>query len=128
MAKSINHTPARALGEYRILPGHIGLTSVDDVSLSSPITRYENGEKPRITLYNSVISSPMQAVYSPQLNVELAKLGMLSISNWSQPIAEQAGKRREVRERRGGFIVPDVVPPGLTIHELTELSNRKGYT
>ena len=127
MAKSINHTPARALWEYRILPGHIGMTSVDDVSLSSPITRYENGEKPRITLYNSVISSPMQAVYSPELNVELAKLGMISISNWSQPIAEQAQKRNAVKSRKGGFVVPDVVSPSTLISELRKLTERTGY-
>ncbi|MBI4014331.1 MAG: IMP dehydrogenase [Candidatus Aenigmarchaeota archaeon] len=127
MAKSINYTPARALGEYRILPGHIGLTSVDDVSLSAPITRYEKGEKPRITLHYSVVSSPMQAVYSPELNAELAKLGMFSISNWSQPVAEQAQKRSAVKSMKGGFVVPDVVGPSTLISELKKLTEKTGY-
>ncbi len=137
MARLIIQEPSRAISELNVvgydrliaLPGHIPRNfSSEDVDLSAPLTRYRAGEEPLLKLHYGVTSSPMQAVYSPQLNIDLARMGCFSISNCSQPIERQAGQRRYVRNRKAGFITPTVVHPEMLIGDLAILSEEKGYS
>ncbi|MFH0832779.1 MAG: IMP dehydrogenase [Candidatus Aenigmatarchaeota archaeon] len=134
MAKEIRSVPSKSISEYTVpelllQPGYIpkGFSS-EEVDLSAPATRYEIGEEPKLKLHYSIITAPMQAVYSPELNVEAAKMGILAISHCSQPIETQAKQRREVRNRKAGFVTPDVVNPGMLIGDLFNLSIEKGYS
>ncbi|HLD83474.1 MAG TPA: IMP dehydrogenase [archaeon] len=115
------------LDEYLLVPGHIGRSTVLDVDIGSPLTACRKGEEPALKLPTALMSSPMQAVYSTGVNIELAKLGGMAISNWSQPSQEQAAKRRRVKDYKAGFVKPDVVRPDMTIAELITLSDAKGY-
>lgn len=137
MARMIIEKPSMAISEIDIvpydrlilLPGYVPRDfSSEDVDLSAPLTRYRAGEEPQIKLHYGVISSPMQAVYSPELNIELAKMGCFSISHCSQPIEKQAEQRRYVRNRKAGFVTPEVVNPEMLIGDLYKLSEERGYS
>ncbi len=137
MARMIIEKPGRAISEIGIvpydrlilLPGYVPRDfSSDDVDLSAPLTRHGKGEEPALRLHYGITSSPMQAVYNPELNIELAKMGCFSISHCSQPIKNQAEQRGYVRNRKAGFVTPTVVRPEMFIGDLVKLAEEKGYS
>ena len=90
MAFIINE-PSRTFGEYLLLPN---LTTkdciVDNVDLSTPITRFKKGGTPEIKLNIPFSSAIMQSVSDNNMAVALAKNGGISFIYCSQPIAVEA--------------------------------------
>ena len=86
MALIINE-PSRTFGEYLLLPN---LTTkdciVDNVDLSTPITRFKKGEKPEIKLNIPFSSAIMQSVSDNNMAISLAKNGGISFIYCSQSI------------------------------------------
>ncbi len=133
MAKEIKDIPALALSElsydrFLLRPGYMSRGASELFDLSAPLVRYRKGEESAIKLHIAVATSPMQAVFSPALNVELAKMGGLSISNCSQPIEAQAAQRRQVRNKKAGFVTPVVVKPDMLIEDLYRLSEESCFS
>ena len=133
MAKQIIDKPGRALSElelddFLVRPGYMPLSSSEEVDLSAPLVRFRKGEEPAVKLHIGIVSAPMQAVFSPDLNVALAKMGGFAMSHCSQPIKNQAEQRSAVRNKKAGFVTPTVVGPEMLIEDLYRLSEVKGYS
>lgn len=110
---------SRRLQEYLLLPGRIpkGI-STNEIDLSSPLTRYKRGDKPKLRLNTPILSASMQAVTGPELAIELAKLGGAGVIYCSQPIEEEANMVRRVKSHKAGFVIPYVFSPQTPIGEV----------
>jgi len=107
MARIINE-PSRTFGEYLLLPN---LTTkdclVENVDLSTPLTRYKRGEEPELKLNIPFSSAIMQSVSDNNLAIALAKNGGISFIFGSQSIEEEAEMVRKVKKYKAGFVISD---------------------
>ena len=99
---------SRTFGEYLLIPG---LTTKEcipsNVSLKTPMVKFNAGEKSAIELNIPFVSAIMQSVSGPELAIELARNGGLSFIFGSQPIASQAEMVRKVKKFKAGFVISD---------------------
>ncbi len=120
---------SRRLQEYLLLPGKIpkGI-STNEIDLSSPLTRYDNGERSKLRLNIPILSASMQAVTGPEMAIEMAKLGGAGVIFCSQPIEEEAGMVRRVKSHKAGFVVPDVFSPQTSIVDVQRRIEERGFS
>jgi len=128
MAKKIYFEPSRTLMEFRLLPGlTTEATSIDLISLQTPIVYTENNDK-KYYLNIPIVSAAMQSVSGERMGIELAKLGGVAFIFCSQPIEQQAEMILKIKNYKAGFVEPDTVFPDLSINELYDISMKNGYT
>lgn len=129
MARIINE-PSRTFGEYLLLPN---LTTkdcvVENVDLSTPLTRYNRGEEPELKLNIPFSSAIMQSVSDNNMAIALAKSGGISFIYCSQTIEEEAEMVRRVKKYKAGFVISDSnLRPENTLKEILELKERTGHS
>jgi len=120
---------SRRLQEYLLLPGKIpkGI-STNEIDLSSPLTRYDRGDKPKLRLNIPILSASMQAVTGPEMAIEMAELGGAGVIYCSQPIEEEANMVRRVKSHKAGFVVPYVLSPQTPIGEVQRRVEERGFS
>lgn len=129
MAVFVNEV-SRTFGEYLLIPG---LTTREctpqNVSLSTPLVRFNRGDSTRIKLNIPFVSAIMQSVSGDTLAIELARNGGLSFIYGSQPIAEQAEMVRRVKKFKAGFVTSDSnVAPTATLGDVLRLKKETGHS
>ncbi|HOK49706.1 MAG TPA: IMP dehydrogenase, partial [Sedimentibacter sp.] len=129
MAIIINE-PSRTFGEYLLLPN---LTTkdciVENVDLSTPLTRFKDGEEPEIKLGIPFSSAIMQSVSDHNMAVALARNGGISFIYCSQPIEKEAEMVRKVKKYKAGFVISDSnLTPEHTLNDVLELKARTGHS
>lgn len=96
--------PARTFSEYLLVPNLTGRRHIpENVSLKTPLVKYEKGKRPALELYIPFASAIVQSVSDHNLAIALARCGGISFIYASQPIEQQAGMVREVKRFKAGF-------------------------
>lgn len=127
MAQEIIFEPSRTLMEFRLLPGETTPEcTIDQISLRTPLV-YTESDGEAFCLNTPIVAAAMQSVSGVRLGIELAKQGGVAFIYCSQPIERQAEMIRAIKTHKAGFVEPETVAPDLTINELSDLSQRKGF-
>lgn len=121
---------SRTFHEYLLLPG---LTTKDhvssNVSLKTPIQRYQVASGIRGALNVPLVSAAMQAVSGPELATALARKGGAAFIFCSQSIEAQAAMVREVKEHKAGFVESDSnLAPTATLADALALRRKTGHS
>jgi IMP dehydrogenase len=129
MAEYFNE-PSRTFNEYLLVPGYSSKEcTVDNVDLSTPVTKFKKGEETAISMKVPMVSAIMQAVSDDRLAVALAKEGGLSFIFGSQPIDTQAAMVRRVKGHKAGFVTSDSnVRPDQTLGDILNLKDKTGHS
>ncbi|GHT29742.1 inosine 5-monophosphate dehydrogenase [Bacteroidia bacterium] len=121
---------SRTFGEYLLIPGLTSKLCVpSNISLRTPLVKYQIGSKPALRLNIPFVSAIMQSVSGPELAIELARNGGLSFIFGSQPIADQAEMVRKVKKFKAGFVVSDSnLTPEHRLADVLYLINKTGHS
>ena len=122
--------PSRTFGEYLLLPN---LTTkdciVDNVDLSTPITKFKKGEEPEIKLNIPFSSAIMQSVSDNNMAIALAKNGGISFIYCSQSIESEAEMVRKAKKYKAGFVISDSnLTPEHTLKDVLDLKAETGHS
>lgn len=122
--------PSRTFGEYLLIPGYSSTQCVPaNVSLKTPLVKFEKGTTPPLTLNIPMTSAIMQSVSDDQMAVALAGEGGVSFIYGSQSIESQAQMVYRVKNYRAGFVVSDSnISPESTLQDVLDLKNRTGHS
>ena len=129
MAKFIQE-PAHTFNEYLLIPGYSSKECVPkNVSLKTPVVKFNKGEEPALSMNIPLVSAVMQSVSGDRLAVALAKEGGISFIYGSQPIEEQAAMVAKVKAFKAGFVVSDSnLPLNATLKDVIDLKERTGHS
>ena len=121
---------SRTFGEYLLIPG---LTTKEctpqNVSLKTPLVKFNAGQPSAIQLNIPFVSAIMQSVSGPELAIELARNGGLSFIFGSQTIENQAEMVRKVKKFKAGFVISDSnLTPENTLRDVVALVKRTGHS
>ena len=121
---------SRTFGEYLLIPG---LTTKEctpqNVSLKTPLVKFNKGEEPKISLNIPFVSAIMQSVSDHGLGIALARNGGLSFIFGSQSIESQAEMVRKVKKFKAGFVPSDSnVRPDATLADVEAIIETTGHT
>ena len=121
---------SRTFGEYLLIPG---LTTKEctpqNVSLKTPLVKFNKGEEPKISLNIPFVSAIMQSVSDHGLGIALARNGGLSFIFGSQSIESQAEMVRKVKKFKAGFVPSDSnVRPDATLADVEAIIEATGHT
>lgn len=121
---------SRTFNEYLLVPGYSSRECTPDrVSLSTPLVRFNKGEKSEIELKIPMVSAIMQSVSGDRMAVALAKEGGLSFIYGSQSVEDQAEMVRTVKKYKAGFVISDTnIKPDQSLNELIELVEKTGHS
>lgn len=121
---------SRTFGEYLLIPGLTTKQCVPtNVSLKTPLVKFNKGEKSAIELNIPLVSAIMQSVSGPELAIELARNGGLSFIFGSQAIDTQAEMVRKVKKFKAGFVISDSnLKPKSTLADLLALIQKTGHS
>jgi IMP dehydrogenase len=122
--------PSRTFSEYLLLPN---LTRKDcvlkNVSLRTPITRFEKGSQSDLCLNIPISSAIMQSVSGPELAIALARCGGISFIYGSQPISDQAEMVSRVKNFKAGFVLSDSnIKTGDKLSTIIALKKKTGHS
>jgi IMP dehydrogenase len=121
---------SRTFSEYLLIPG---LTTKEcipsNVSLKTPIVKFNKGQKPDIEMNIPFVSAIMQSVSDHNMAIALARNGGLSFIFGSQPIEDQAEMIRKVKKFKAGFVVSDSnLTPDHTLKDIIDLKDKTGHS
>lgn len=121
---------SRTFGEYLLIPGLTTKQCIPgNVSLKTPLVKFEKGGSSSIELNIPFVSAIMQSVSGPELAIELARNGGLSFIFGSQPIASQAEMVRKVKKFKAGFVTSDSnLTPENTLDDVLRLIEQTGHS
>ncbi|MCS3283919.1 IMP dehydrogenase [Bacteroides salyersiae] len=121
---------SRTFGEYLLIPGLTTKQCVpSNVSLRTPLVKYNLGTQSAIELNIPFVSAIMQSVSGPELAIEPARNGGLSFIFGSQPIANQAEMVRKVKKFKAGFVTSDSnLTPEHTLDDVLRLLAQTGHS
>jgi IMP dehydrogenase len=121
---------SRTFGEYLLIPGLTSKLCVpSNISLRTPLVKYQIGSKSALRLNIPFVSAIMQSVSGTELAIELARNGGLSFIFGSQPIADQAEMVRKVKKFKAGFVVSDSnLTPEHRLADVLYLINKTGHS
>ena len=121
---------SRTFGEYLLIPGLTTKQCVpSNVSLRTPLVKYNLGTQSAIELNIPFVSAIMQSVSGPELAIELARNGGLSFIFGSQPIESQAEMVRRVKKFKAGFVTSDSnLTPEHTLDDVLRLLAQTGHS
>jgi len=129
MARYFDHV-SRTFNEYLLIPG---LTTKDcypaNISLKTPLVKYNKGEAPELELNIPFVSAIMQSVSDHKMAIALARNGGLSFIYGSQPIESQCKMVRKVKKFKAGFVVSDAnLKPDDTLKDVIALKAKTGHS
>ncbi len=121
---------SRTFSEYLLIPGLTAKNCTpDNVSLKTPLVRFNKGEKSPIELNIPFVSAIMQSVSDHNMAISLARNGGLSFIFCSQPIEEQAEMVRLVKKFKAGFVESDAnLKPENTLEDVLKLKSKTGHS
>lgn len=121
---------SRTFGEYLLIPGLTTKQCIPgNVSLKTPLVKFEKGGSSSIELNIPFVSAIMQSVSGPELAIELARNGGLSFIFGSQPIASQAEMVRKVKKFKAGFVTSDSnLTPENSLNDVLRLIEQTGHS
>lgn len=122
--------PSHTFSEYLLVPSLSKTKHIPKaVSLKTPLTKFKNGEAPKISLNIPLISSIMQAVSDDNMAIALAREGGLSFIFGSQSIENEAAMVARVKNHRAGFVESDSnLKPENTLEDVLALKAKTDHT
>ena len=129
MAIYINE-PSHTFNEYLLIPGFSSCECMPaNVSLKTPLVKYNKGEKPAIELTIPMVSAIMQSVSGDRLAVALAQSGGVSFIYGSQTIESEAAMVRRAKGYKAGFVPSDSnICPSATLADILALKEETGHS
>lgn len=121
--------PSRTFSEYLLIPGYTNEDCIPaNVSLKTPLVKYERGKKPELELNIPLTSAIMQSVSNDTLAIALAKEGGISFIYGAQTIEDEAEMVKRVKSYKAGFVVSDSnLTPENTLGDVIDLVREKGH-
>ena len=121
--------PSRTFSEYLLIPAYTDENCIPaNVSLRTPLVRFNKSEEPRISLNIPLVSAIMQSVSNDTLAIALAREGGMSFIYGSQTPENEAAMVRRVKNYKAGFVVSDSnLTPDDTLAAVVELVKVKGH-
>ena len=128
MATFINE-PAHTFNEYLLIPGYSSKECIPaNVSLKTPLVKFNKGEEPAISLNIPLVSAIMQSVSGDKLAVALATEGGVSFIYGSQSVEDEAAMVARAKNYKAGFVTSDSnLSPEDTLADVIELYNRTAH-
>jgi len=122
--------PSRTFNEYLLVPGYSSAECIPaNVSLKTPLVKYNKGETPRISLNIPMVSAIMQSVSGSRMAVALAKEGGISFIYGSQTIEDEAAMVAKVKAYKAGFVTSDSnISPEATLADIVALKEKTGHS
>lgn len=122
--------PCHTFNEYLLVPGYSSAECTpDNVCLKTPITKFNKGEEPAITMNIPMTSAIMQSVSNDSLAVALAKEGGISFIYGSQTIEQEAAMVAKVKAYKAGFVTSDSnIKPDQTLVDILKLKKETGHS
>ncbi|MCB9459222.1 MAG: IMP dehydrogenase [Anaerolineaceae bacterium] len=122
--------PSRTFSEYLLVPGYSSAECVPaNVSLQTPLVKFNKGEVPALSLKTPLVSAIMQSVSNDTMAIALAREGGVSFIFCSQPIERQAEMVRRVKSYKAGFVITDsAVHPDNTLADILALKEKTGHS
>ncbi len=117
--QDISHT----FSEYLLIPGYTDENCVvENVDLSTKITKYDKNDNSSLKLNIPLVSAIMQSVSDDKMAIALAKEGGLSFIYGAQSIESEAEMIRKVKAYKAGFVVSDsTLKPESTLEDVLKL-------
>ncbi len=121
---------SRTFNEYLLLPN---LTTkdctIENVNLRTPLSRFNKGEEPALSLNIPFVSAIMQSVSDHNLGIALAKNGGLSFIYGSQSIETQVEMIHKIKKYKAGFVVSDTnLTENHTLQDVLALKKLTGHS
>ncbi len=122
--------PAHTFSEYLLIPNLTEKRHIpENVSLKTPLVKFEKGERPALELNIPFASAIMQSVSDHNMAIALSRCGGISFIYASQPIEQQVNMVREVKRFKAGFVESDSnIRPAATLREVLALAGKTGHT
>ena len=129
MAQYVNDV-SRTFNEFLFIPGLTNRNCTPaNVSLKTPLVRFNKGEEPDLSLNIPFVSAIMQSVSDDGMAVSLARNGGLSFIFGSQPIETQAEMIRRVKKFKAGFVISDAnLKPNNSLKDVLAITRRTGHS
>ncbi len=129
MAIFINET-SHTFNEYLLIPGYSSKECIpSNVSLKTPLVRFNKGEESEITMNIPMVSAIMQSVSGDKLAVALAMEGGVSFIYGSQSIEDEAAMVKRAKNYKAGFVKSDSnVTPDDTLRDIVALYEKTGHS
>ncbi|HON09492.1 MAG TPA: IMP dehydrogenase [Chitinispirillaceae bacterium] len=129
MAKIIDEV-SRTFSEYLLIPRLTRKHHLpENVSLSTPVAKYQKGQHSRFSLNLPFVSASMQSVSGPEMAIALARRGGCAFIFCSQPIAQQAAMVAKVKNHKAGFVPSDSnLRPDNTLRDAIALRKKTGHS
>ena len=100
--------PSKTFSEYLLIPNYSSTDCIpDNVSLTTPVTKFKRGMKSEIYMNIPLTSAIMQSVSNDKLAIALAKEGGISFIYCSQSIEQQANMVLRAKNFKAGFVKSD---------------------
>ena len=129
MAKILEDV-SRTFNEFLLLPNLTDERCIpQNVSLKTPLVKYNKGEKSKYYANIPMVSAIMQSVSGEKMAIALAREGGCAFIYGAQSIENQARMVKNVKKHKAGFVISDsnIMPNG-TIKELLELIEETGHS
>ncbi|MBQ8859281.1 MAG: IMP dehydrogenase [Clostridia bacterium] len=122
--------PSHTFNEYLLIPGYTSPECIPaNVSLRTPLVKFNRGEEPAISLNIPMVSAIMQSVSNDTMAIALAKEGGMSFIYGSQSIEDEAAMVARVKGYKAGFVVSDSnLHPDDTLADVLELKEKNGHS
>ena len=123
--EGVSHT----FSEYLLIPRLSTAKHIpSDVSLTTPLTRFNVGSEAKIKLNIPLVSSIMQSVSNDSMAISLAREGGLSFIYCSQSIEDECKMVSNVKNHKAGFVKSDSnIAPEKTLKDVLEMTERTGH-
>ncbi|MBR0474603.1 MAG: IMP dehydrogenase [Erysipelotrichaceae bacterium] len=124
--KDESHT----FSEYLLVPGYSDENCIpSNVSLRTPLVKFNKGEEPALHLNIPMTSAIMQSVSGDRMAIALAKEGGLSFIYGNQTIEEEAAMVARVKSHKAGFVVSDSnLDENATLKDVLHLLRKTGHS
>ena len=122
--------PSRTFGEYLLVPGYSSVECIPaNVSLKTPLVKFQKGETSAITMNSPLVSAIMQSVSDDKMAIALAKEGGISFIYGSQSVEDEAAMVARVKSYKAGFVTSDSnIRPDQTLEDILELKEKTGHS
>ncbi len=120
---------SHTFNEYLLVPGYSSSKCVPaNVSLKTPLVKFEKGKEPEISLNIPLVSAIMQSVSGDKMAVALAREGGVSFIYGSQSIEDEAAMVARAKNFKAGFVVSDSnIKEDATMADILKLKEATGH-